>query len=245
MVNFIQASSPNTPAENQASACVSRLAALTLEKIINEDLHRQVNKVSRCMKGPSTICSDQVVSSQSSMMLNDPLVKFQSSYEPDVSIEYYIQRIFKHSKCSDSCLTIMLVYIDRLIENHGLVLTKLNAHRMIITSLMVAAKYHDDLFYNNAYFAKLGGIPLPELNMLEVEFLKLLDFSMFVHANLFEKYQSQLQSYQMYLQLQYSPSSTAVRPIGSPYSHQCENAFHFSPHRYVHDHQPSNTGYFV
>jgi hypothetical protein len=101
------------------------------------------------------------------------------------------------------------------------------------------------LFYNNAYFAKLGGIPLPELNMLEVEFLKLLDFSMFVHANLFEKYQSQLQSYQMYLQLQYSPSSTAVRPIGSPYSHQCENAFHFSPHRYVHDHQPSNTGYFV
>eukprot|EP01033_Poteriospumella_lacustris_P002920 gene2920-2132_t len=61
---------------------------------------------------------------------------------------------------------------------------------------MVAAKYHDDLFYNNAYFAKLGGIPLPELNMLEVEFLKLLDFSMFVHANLFEKYQSQLQSYQ-------------------------------------------------
>lgn len=191
-----------------------------------------------------SVFSDQIFSLQSSMMLNDPLVKFQSSYEPDVSIEYYIQRIFKHSKCSDACLIIMLVYIDRLIENHGLVLTKLNAHRMIITSLMVAAKYHDDLFYNNAYFAKLGGIPLPELNMLEVEFLKLLDFSMFVHATLFEKYQSQLQSYQMYLQLQYSPSSTAVRPIGSPYSHQSENAFHFSPNRYVHD-QSSNTGFFV
>jgi hypothetical protein len=55
MVNFIQASSPNTAAENLASACVSRLAALTLEKIVNENLHRQVNKVSRCIKVPSTI----------------------------------------------------------------------------------------------------------------------------------------------------------------------------------------------
>jgi hypothetical protein len=64
--------------------------------------------------------------------LNGIFVKFQSSYEPDVTIQFYVDRIYKYSKCSDSSLIIMLIYIDRLIESKGLVLTKLNAHRIII-----------------------------------------------------------------------------------------------------------------
>jgi hypothetical protein len=205
--------------------CLSRLVAMTLEKIITDNLHRHVLKPQ--------------------LILNDVFVKFQSSYEPDVSVEYYVQRIFKHSKCSDSCLIIMLVYIDRLIESQGLVLTMLNAHRVIITSLMVAAKYHDDLFYNNAYFAKLGGIPLSELNMLEVEFLQMLNFSMFVDALVFEKYQIQLQNFQAYVQSQYSPRSTACHPVGSPYHHQCENAFQFSPLRFATSEPPQFSGFYV
>jgi hypothetical protein len=50
----------------------------------------------------------------------------------------------------------MLIFIDRLIEQKGLIITKLNIHRLLVTNIMLAAKYHDDLFYNNAYFAKLG-----------------------------------------------------------------------------------------
>jgi hypothetical protein len=198
---------------------------MTLEKIISENLHRRALKPQ--------------------LMLNDPFVKFQSSYEPDVSVEYYIQRIFKHSKCSDSCLVIMLVYIDRLIESQGLVLTMLNAHRVIITSLMVAAKYHDDLFYNNAYFAKLGGISLSELNMLEVEFLQMLNFSMFVDPIVFEKYQIQLQNFQAYVQSQFSPLSTACHPVGSPYHHQCENAVQFSPLRFTTTETQQFSGFYV
>ena len=48
------------------------------------------------------------------------------------------------------------------------VLTSLNVHRLVITSLMLAAKFFDDLFYNNAFYAKLGGVNATEMNTLEV-----------------------------------------------------------------------------
>jgi len=67
--------------------------------------------------------------------------------------------------------------------------------------MMVAAKYHDDLFYNNAYFAKLGGLALSELNNLEVELLHALEFSMFASANEYEKYWKQLQNSSVIMQL--------------------------------------------
>lgn len=76
----------------------------------------------------------QSMSAQDNSVLQ--FVKFQSSYEPDVSIEFYIDRIHKYSKCSDTCLVIMLIYIDRLIERRGLVLSSLNAHRVILTRLV-------------------------------------------------------------------------------------------------------------
>ena len=97
-------------------------------------------------------------------------IKFQSSYAPELSINSYLVRIQKYSKCSDACLVNTLIYIDKLILTSGLFLTRLNIHRLLITSLMLAAKFHDDIFYNNSFYAKLGGLPLQELNLLEVMF---------------------------------------------------------------------------
>ncbi len=45
-----------------------------------------------------------------------------------------------------------------------------------------AAKLTDDNFYNNAFYAKIGGVATRELNRLELELLKLLDFRLLVPA---------------------------------------------------------------
>ena len=55
---------------------------------------------------------------------------------------------------------VALIYIDRIIESRNVVLTALNVHRLLITSLMLAAKFFDDLFYNNAFYAKLGTLDI-------------------------------------------------------------------------------------
>ncbi|KAF9906175.1 hypothetical protein EC991_000887 [Linnemannia zychae] len=54
---------------------------------------------------------------------------------------------------------------------NGFRINSFNIHRLLITSLMIAAKFTSDLFYSNARYAKVGGLALQELNQLELEFL--------------------------------------------------------------------------
>jgi hypothetical protein len=45
---------------------------------------------------------------------------------------------------------------------------------------MVAAKYVDDFFYKNDYYAKVGGISRAEINTLELELLQTLNYHLHV-----------------------------------------------------------------
>ena len=60
---------------------------------------------------------------------------------------------------------------------------------------MLSAKFFDDLFYNNAFYAKLGGVTVVEINSLELELLSLINFSLYVSSDQYDKYQCELQSY--------------------------------------------------
>lgn len=114
---------------------------------------------------------------------------FHGLRAPNLSIRSYIDRIFKYSNCSPSCFTLAYVYIDRFIHQQPEVpITSLNVHRLLITSVMVAAKFVDDAFFNNAYYAKVGGVSTLEMNRLELEFLFNLDFKLQVTVSTFESY---------------------------------------------------------
>jgi hypothetical protein len=43
-----------------------------------------------------------------------------------------------------------------------------------MTAVVIAIKYHDDEYYKNEFYAKVGGIPKLELNKLESDFLELI-----------------------------------------------------------------------
>jgi hypothetical protein len=64
-----------------------------------------------------------------------------------------------------------------------------------VTSVLLAAKFFDDAYYNNAYFAKVGGVLTSEMNGLEVEFLFRINFSLHVTPEIFQKYQDELISH--------------------------------------------------
>jgi len=86
-----------------------------------------------------------------------------------------------------------LVYIDRIIQNNpNFIVSSLNLHRLLITGVMLAAKFYDDQYYNNAYFGKVGGVPCDELNSLEVEFLFMCNFCFSVPPAQYEQYYTEL-----------------------------------------------------
>lgn len=51
----------------------------------------------------------------------------------------------------------------------------------------------DSRHYNNAFYARVGGVSNVELNRLEIDLLFLLNFEMTVHSRVFESYCQQLE----------------------------------------------------
>ncbi|XP_016449146.1 cyclin-P3-1 [Nicotiana tabacum] len=123
----------------------------------------------------------------------DVITIFHGSRAPSLGIEQYLDRIFKYSCCSPSCFVVAHIYMERFIERTSAHLTSLNVHRLLITSVMVAAKFIDDAFYNNAYYARVGGVTTKELNKLEMKFLFGLDFRLHVNVKTFGSYCSLLE----------------------------------------------------
>ncbi|XWS68509.1 hypothetical protein CRYUN_Cryun04dG0096700 [Craigia yunnanensis] len=125
----------------------------------------------------------------SSARLGKSLHAFHGVRAPNISIPKYLERIYKYTNCSPSCFVVGYVYIDRLAHKHpDSLVVSLNVHRLLVTSVMVASKILDDAHYNNAFYARVGGVSNAELNRLELELLFLLDFGVTVSSRVFESY---------------------------------------------------------
>lgn len=72
------------------------------------------------------------------------------------------------------------------------VVDSFNIHRLIIAGVTCASKFFSDVFYTNSRYAKVGGLPLAELNHLELQFLLLNDFQLFVPVEDLEAYATML-----------------------------------------------------
>ncbi|KAJ6762759.1 CYCLIN [Salix purpurea] len=106
----------------------------------------------------------------------DAITIFHGWRSPSLSIRQYIERIFKYARCSNSCFVVAYIYINKFLQRTDSCLTPLNAHRLLITGVMVAAKFLDDECYDNAYYARIGGVSTAEMNRMEMKFLFSLDF---------------------------------------------------------------------
>jgi len=133
------------------------------------------------------------------------VTKFHALKPPSIAVLAYLERIHKYASCSTECFILALIYIDRLIQRNNFLLSELTVHRVVITSIMLAAKFFDDQYYNNAYYAKVGGVLVSEMNSLEVEFLFRLNFSLHVTPDVFGKYHAELVAH-----------AVSTSPVASP-----------------------------
>ena len=93
--------------------------------------------------------------------------------------------------------------------SHFFVVDSFNIHRLVIAGVTCASKFFSDIFYTNSRYAKVcirstsrcdrhvnkiqvGGLPLPELNHLELQFLLLNDFRLSVPVDELEAYGTML-----------------------------------------------------
>ncbi|OQO13123.1 hypothetical protein B0A48_02587 [Cryoendolithus antarcticus] len=76
--------------------------------------------------------------------------------------------------------------------SHFFVVDSFNIHRLVIAGVTCASKFFSDIFYTNSRYAKVGGLPLNELNHLELQFLLLNDFRLSVPVEEIDAYGTML-----------------------------------------------------
>ncbi|KAM3141221.1 hypothetical protein pb186bvf_006606 [Paramecium bursaria] len=124
--------------------------------------------------------------------------RFHTLKKPSITLKQYISRIQKYSYCSYECYILALIYIDRIQDmNQELVINSYCIHRFLLIAILIGIKYNDDDYYKNEYYAKVGGISLQELNLLELEFLTLIDHRLYVSDNVYFHYKDRLTKYSM------------------------------------------------
>lgn len=112
-----------------------------------EDLGKKVMGTPRVLALLSALLERSVQKNERLLektQVKDILSVFHGVRAPTLSIRQYIDRIFKYSACSPSCFVVAHIYVDRFLRSSDVHLTSLNVHRLLITSVMVAAKFFDD-----------------------------------------------------------------------------------------------------
>ena len=117
---------------------------------------------------------------------------FTCKKPPHISILDYLSRIVKYSRPESGTVTLSLSFIDKLTKRQNILLTNINIHRIILTSLVIAIKCNEDEYYSNSFYAKVGGITLKEFNILEYKYLCSLDFRLYIKEEVFLKYKKHL-----------------------------------------------------
>jgi hypothetical protein len=105
------------------------------------------------------------------------LTRFHSRAPPGISVLDYLQRLTTHATLSPPILLSVVYYIDRLCALYpAFTISSLTVHRFLITSSTVASKGLSDSFWTNKTYARVGGVSMKELALLELEFLTRMEW---------------------------------------------------------------------
>ncbi|CBQ70827.1 related to PHO80-cyclin [Sporisorium reilianum SRZ2] len=121
------------------------------------------------------------------------LTRFHSRATPNITLSAYLRRIAKYTSIEKCCVLILLVYIDRVCERlQGFTICGLTVHRFICAAILCASKALCDAFNTNEHYAKVGGISLQEINLLEKEFLQIIDWRLICSGGVLQHYYASL-----------------------------------------------------
>jgi len=150
----------------------------------------------------------------------NPSSPFYAQSAPEVSVVDYMTRILKFAPVSDELLIMSLIYLDRFMErNTDTLLSRLNIHRLILTSVVLSTKFNSDFFYTNSYYAHVGGVTCLEMNALERTFLTKLNYHLTVQKEEFTVYHNEMLKHSVKAQARFTRKDGAAS-TRQPVNHQ-------------------------
>jgi len=101
-----------------------------------------------------------------------------------INIGCYFMRLVTILDLSANCIIHAIWKIYNLYTKRNKdslnIITPLSIHRFVLVALLVSMKYCDDECMMNSDFAVIGGVTLKELNFMEVEFVSVIEFDLYL-----------------------------------------------------------------
>ncbi|EIN13173.1 hypothetical protein PUNSTDRAFT_123340 [Punctularia strigosozonata HHB-11173 SS5] len=101
----------------------------------------------------------------------------------------FMQKLLETTQVSQSVIVLSLHYIYRLKERNALTNGQPGSEfRVAVAALMMANKFVDDNTYTNKTWSEVSGILLDDINRMEREFLRGIDFGLYVDKTTYESW---------------------------------------------------------
>ncbi len=123
--------------------------------------------------------------------------RFFAARAPSISIADYLTRIQVYAKCSEGCCIVAMIYIDRTLQRNPHIpfnshtvhrYSPLSTPRLIIAAIVLAIKYNEDIYYDNDFYSRIGGISCEDMNQLEADMLRRIEGDLYVAAETYTLY---------------------------------------------------------
>ena len=141
-----------------------------------------------------TFAIEKLIVNRSNININNSSIVlldiFNNDEIPNISIYNYLSRIVEFTNCEDNILILSLTYLNQIIKKN-INLTVFNIHKFLFAGILLAIKMNEDKIYKNEYYSSIAGISLKELNLIEYNFLIILDFQIFIPENIFNYYKNE------------------------------------------------------
>ena len=108
------------------------------------------------------------------------MISFYSKKTPKITLKDYIKRIVYYSEIEKNTLIYSLYLLLNLDKKYNII-NYYTAHRLVLISIVVSAKFLEDVINTNTDFSKIGGVKLDSFNQMEFDFLCLNDFNINVN----------------------------------------------------------------
>lgn len=108
--------------------------------------------------------------------LERQISNFDTKLTREVPIRDYLLRILKYTDIESSTLLYGIVLLKKFCAKASLKMDKKNIIKLLLISISISLKLHEDNIYPDKDMAKIGGISISNLILLEAEFLEVLEY---------------------------------------------------------------------
>jgi hypothetical protein len=82
--------------------------------------------------------------------------------------------------------------MDRFVNCSSLTINRGNVHSLLVVSLTLAIKFHEQVYESNEYYAIVGGVDTDIFNDLEMTILETIEFNLKISDAEFDEYKQLL-----------------------------------------------------